>query len=285
MNNADHRVCILTNSTAQFPVSSYPGRELVKVIPLHVRYDDKIYPDDKSLGFSELPPSLRNGACLEVYPPSPQDFYRIYSALGQKYGQIITILPSERLNPAMRSAHKAASSGMGWVSLPLIDSQTTGVGLGLIVQAAAEAAYNGASAAEIQRYVRLIIPRVYTLVCAQSLTYMADSGHIDPTQAVIGEMLGLSALFTLENGQLTLVQKVSSGRHLLDQLLDFITEFGALKHIAVFRGHIPFDQDTRQLHERIGEIYPAAPYSEHFIGTSLAISLGPRSLGITVLEN
>lgn len=285
MSNSAHRICILTDSTAQFPVSSFPGQELVKIIPLHVRYDDKIRPDDKSLGFSDLPRSQRNSTSLEVYPPSARDFYQTYHSLGQKYGQIITILLSARLNPAIRNAHKAASSGLGWVALPLIDSQTTGVGLGLIVQAAAEAADGGATVPEIQRYVRLLIPRVYTLLCAQSLTYMGRSGYLDPAQAVIGEMLGICPLFTLESGELSLAQKVSSGRHLVDQLLDFITEFGALKHIALFRGEIPFDQDTRQLRERIGEIYPAAPYSEHFIGTALAITLGPRSLGITVLED
>lgn len=285
MSKTAQRVCILTDSTAQFSVSSFPGQELVNVIPLQVRYHDKIYRDDKSLRFCDLPLSLKDSACLEVYPPSPKDFYQTYSLLGQKYGEIITILLSAHLNPAIRNAHKAASSGMGWISLPLIDSQTMGAGLGFIVQAAAEAAYSGATALEIQRCVRQLIPRIYTLLCGQSLTYIYHSGCLDLAQAMVGEMLEISPLFNLENGQLTLVDKVSSWRHLLDQLFDFIAEFDALKHIALFRGQVPFDQDTRLLRERIAEIYPDTPCSEHLIGTSLAIMLGPRSLGFTVMED
>jgi DegV family protein with EDD domain len=285
MSSTAQRVCILTDSTAQFSVPSFPGRDLVNVIPLQVRYHDKIYRDDNSLRFSDLPLSLRDGACPELYPPSPKDFYQAYSSLGQKYSEIITILLSAHFNPAIRNAQKAASSGMGWISLPLIDSQTMGTGLGLIVQAAAEAAYSGATALEIQRYVRQLIRRVYTLLCGQSLTYIYCSGGLDPAQAMVGEMLGMSPVFTLENGQLALVDKVSNGRHLLDELVDFIAEFGALKHVALFRGHVPFDQDTRQLRERVAEIYPDTPYSEHFIGPSLAILLGPCSLGFTVMED
>jgi DegV family protein with EDD domain len=285
MSNTAQRVCILTDGTAQFSVSSFPGQDLVNVIPLHIRYNDKIHRDDKSLRFCDLPPSLKDSDCLEVNPPSPDDFYQTYYSLGQKYSEIITILLSAHLSPAIRNAQKAASSGMGWISLPLIDSQTMGTGLGLIVQAAAEAAYSGATALEIQRYVRQLIPCVYTLLCGQSLTYIYRSGCLDLAQALVGEMLEMSPLFNLENGQLTIIDKVSSGRHLLDQLFDFITEFGVLKHIALFRGHVPFDQDTRQLRERIAEIYPDTPFSEHLISTSLAIILGPRSVGFTVMED
>jgi fatty acid-binding protein DegV len=116
--------------------------------------------------------------------------------------------------------------------------------------------------------VRGLIPHVYTIFCNQSLSYLQLSGQLDPAQALVGEMLGITPFFILENGRLTPVQKARSTRHLVDTFHEFITEFIHLKHIALLQGLPPFINEARALHERIQENFPTTPFSEHILGAS-----------------
>jgi DegV family protein with EDD domain len=278
------RVCILTDSTAQFPLPGYPGHELVTVIPLQVNLRGKLYTNGRDIKLGQLPASAGRSLAPGVIPPEAGDFRQVLAALGQNYTDIIVLLLSAHLIPAVQHAKEAAASLNLSARVDILDSQTTSVGLGLLVQAAAEAARNGMPGSEILRMLRVLIPHVYTLFCVQSLSYLACAGKMDPAQALIGEMLGLIPFLTLENGQLTPLQKARSTRHLIDIFIEFLTEFNELKHVALLQGLPVMTGETRLIRERILETIPDTPFSEHTLGGALAALLGPRSLGLVVME-
>ena len=279
-----HRVCLLTDSTAQFTVPVFPGLDLVNVIPLRLQYKNQIFTDSKDLKAISLPQTEHGEDGPFVLAPTIDDFSQAFIGLGRKYNEIIVILMSSLLNPTYSVALEAASSVRGPASIHFIDSQTTAVGLGLIVQAAADAAEQGATTTRISRLVRGLIPRIYTVFCVQSLSYLYRSGHLDPAQAIIGEMLGITPFFTLENGRLVPIQKVRNSRHLVDILHEFISEFSHLKHIAIVQGIPPFEQEAHNLRDRINGNFPAVSFSEHALGAALATILGPKSLGVVAME-
>lgn len=279
------RICILTDSTAQFPAPAFPGHDLVNIIPLHIRIESQIFTDGKDIKTGNLPPSSRSSSGPFVIPPTQEEFSQAYLTLGRKYNEIITIVLSSHLNTTYAIAQEAASSVRGPASIHIIDSQTTAVGLGLLVQAAAEAALEGENSAYINRLVRGLVPRIYSVFCLQSLSYLYHSGHLDPAQAMVGEILGVMPFYILENGHLVPIQKVRSPRHLVDILHEFISEFDNLKHIALIQGIPPFEQEARNLRERINGNFPTASFSEHTLGAALATILGPHSLGVIAMEH
>ncbi len=279
------RVCILTDSTAQFPTLVFPGHELVNIISLHVLLNAQTYTDGKDLRAANLPASARSSSDLQALAPTPDEFQQVFTSLGQKYHEIVTILISSHLSLAVANAQEAATTGKGSALIHVIDSQTTAVGLGLLVQVAANAAQNGDSGLRINRLVRGIIPRIYSVFCIQNLTYLYRSGHLDPAQAIVGEMLGIMPFYILENGRLVPIQKVRNPRHLVDILHEFISEFSDLKHIALVQGIPPFEQEVRNLKDRLNGNYPTASFSEHTLGAALAAILGPRSLGLFAMES
>lgn len=284
MTNKNDRVCILTDSTAHFTTSSFPGQELVRIIPFHVEFEKNIFPHGQGLGIDNLPVSARDGKHPILQPPTTKAFRNSYLTLSKKYQEVITILISSRLSPTYQHAHLASVALMAQDSHPIIDSRTTGVGLGWLVQAAAEAAYNGASLPWIKRRIHHLSTKIYTIFCIQSLTYLNKAGYLDSAQANVGEMLDLIPLFTIERGKLTPIQKARNMRHLADLLEEFISEFSRLKHIAILKGVLPFDQEARLLRERITNKFPDTVYTEHILGTPLATLLGPRSLSVVVME-
>lgn len=284
MTNKNDGVCILTDSTAHFTTSTFPGQELVRIIPFHVEFERHLYPHGQGLDIDNLPESVRDGRYPILHPPTIKAFRNSYITLNKKYQETITILVSSRLSPTYEHAHLASVALMAQDSHPIIDSQTTGVALGWLVQAAAEAAYNGASITSIKRHIHDLSTKIYSIFCIRSLTYLNKAGYLDSAQANVGEMLDMLPLFTIEQGRLTPVQKARNMRHLADLLEEFISEFSRLKHITLLKGILPFDQESRLLRERITNKFPDTVYSEHILGTPLATLLGPRSLSVVVME-
>lgn len=278
------RVCILTDNSAQFPVASFPGHELVNVIPLHVQINGHHYPESRGVRAHDLPVTARFGLQAVVLPPSADEFRRMYAYLGQIYDEIVVLLLSSSLNPAVTRALEAAESVQGRTVIHVVDTKTMAVGLGLLTQAAAQAASGGLAGTEIVRLIRGLIPHIYAMFCIPGLTYLHQAGLVGAAQALVGEKLGIMPLFIMENGQLVAVQKARSSRHLVDCLHEFVCEFRQIEHIAVVQGVPPYEQEVRALRERISLDLGTLPISEHIIGAAPASMLGPHSLGLYVLE-
>lgn len=279
------RVCILTDSTAQFTSEQFTGHELVKVIPFQIQLNGKLYPDSRNLKLQDLPNTISYSVFPRLISPTPEDFQQAYLSLEEEYDEIITVLLSANLSPSIYNARTAANSIFGKDSLQIIDSRSIGVGLGLLVQAIAEALHNGASTFEIQLLARNLIPHLYSFFCVQSLTYLCRTANLDSAQAFVGEMLGIIPVIILENGKLIPIQKANNPRQMVDLLYEFVSEFSDLQKIALIKGTFPFNQETRHIRERITGMFPTISYSEHTLDIALASMLGPSSLGLVALEN
>jgi DegV family protein with EDD domain len=268
------RICILTDSSAQFTRPNFPGREHVYIIPFTIHPEQ---PDDK---VSRPQGSSR----LHALPPSPQDFIRLYASLSQKYDFIFVLILSSQLSPAFQNAASASLRYSNHAEIEVVDTQTIAVGLGLLVQTAAGAACEGMPPKEVERRIRTSIPQLYMLYCIPELTYLANSGYMDQSQALVGEMLGLLPLFVLDEGQLTPTEKVRTPRHLFESFQEFISEFETPAHIALVRGAGYNTLRTRPLRQYVQETFPSTPFSEHPLNPSMAALFGPQSTGIFVME-
>ncbi|MBN2148054.1 MAG: DegV family EDD domain-containing protein, partial [Anaerolineales bacterium] len=220
-----------------------------------------------------------------VLAPSVETFRRLFVDMGERYKEIITILASSHLSQALKNASQASSELRSSATLHIIDSQTTAAGLGLLVQAAAETAMRGMPGSEITRLVRGLSRHVYAIFCLPDLAYLEYSGQIDPAQAIVGEMLGITPIYVMENGRLVHIQKIRSSRHLVDILFEFAAEFEDLKYLALIQGSAAFEQESRNLRERILQNLRSTPIGEHTPSLALATTLGPHAIGLIAMEN
>lgn len=276
--------CILTDSAAQFPQLGFSGRNDVRVIPFGVQVNGEIHEEGQDLRALDLPPSANDRLHPQLISPSIEKFQDLFLNLNQYYTDIVTILTSARLNNAFQNAQQAAAEVQGRARVIVVDSQTTSVGLGLMVQAAAEAVSQGLNAVEVERLVRSIIPRTYMMICAPGLSYLYYAGLVDQAQAFVGEMLGLMPIFTLEEGQISAVEKVRNTRSLVDFMQEFICEFDNLQHIAFIQSIPTMAHEARLMREHAQSCFSQTPFSEHTINLPLATLIGPRSIGLVAVE-
>jgi DegV family protein with EDD domain len=268
-------VCILTDSTAQFTRPDFAGHERVYVIPFELETGKRQGDKDPQ----------RAGPFQRLIPPSPLDFSRFYTQLSHKYDSIFVLTISSQLSPANRQALSASVQFNNHATIEVVDSQTIAVGLGLLVQAAAEAAAKGFSLQEIEHLVRARLPHVYVLLCIPELTYLAQAGFMDYSQALVGEMMGMLPVFTIEEGRLTPMEKARTQRHLFESFQDFASEFESPLHIALVRGENHNTVRTRPLRLFVQENFPNTSFSEHSIHPHLAALFGSQCTGLIILEN
>ncbi|MGZ6346762.1 MAG: DegV family protein [Anaerolineales bacterium] len=268
------KVCILTDSTVQFTHPNFPGHERVYVIPFEIQ----LTPPDGEISMQN------NGLSKRLVPPSLTEFTRYYSQLSREYDTIFVLTLSSLLNPTMQVAQCVSTQSGIPATIVVIDSQTTGVGLGLLVQAAAAAAAAGATPADIERQMRASIPRIYMLFCIPELTYLAHSGFMDYSQALVAEMMGMLPIFVIEDGRLTPMEKVRTQRHLFESFLEFINEFEKPAHIALMRAATHNSSRSRAVRQYIQENFPGTCFSEHTIAPHLAALFGPQSTALVIME-
>jgi DegV family protein with EDD domain len=277
-------VCILTDSTAVFTQPDFPGTENIAILPFTIQINGKAYTDNGDLLSYRDKLEKISANFVHTYAPSARDFYQAFLTLGQEYRSVIAILSSSQLFASCSHAQQAAESAKNTVSIDVIDSQSFGTGLGFLIQAAIDAVQNGADTTQIKSIILGLIPHTYAMLCLQSLAYLANAGYLEPAQAVVGEILGLVPLFVMENGNLVPTQKARSTRHLVDILHEFISEFFQLKQISILQGFQPYEQEVRNLRDRLNQTLPTPLVSEHIFNPTLAATFGPRSLSVFALE-
>ena len=277
------RTCIITDSTAYFTKSIFTGQEHVTILPHSVQVDGHHLPDNKDLSiYTSSTHFIHSPLALA---PSVEAFRNAYAFLGMKYKEIVVILLSSHLSQAIVNAQTACQMGKTPANIFIVDSQNTAIGLGLLVQAAAELTHRGYAGSEINRLIRGMVNHIYSVFCLPDLSHLYRAGLIDPAQAIVGEMLGVIPFFTLENGRLVHTQKIRSPRHLVDIMYEFVVEFENLKYLALLQGITTFDQESRNLRDRISQNVRTTPLCEHSLSLSLATILGPHCIGLVAMEN
>jgi DegV family protein with EDD domain len=278
-------ICILTDNTAQFPQPAFLGRDLVHVLPLSIKLNDKLIDDTREIKKLILPITAGDTLLPAVVPPSPDRLVQLFQALNRDYNEIVVITVSSKLSGTFSAIQEAIRIFPGGSRIHLIDSLTISIGLGILVQIAAESAYSGLKTKEIDRKLREVIPHIYSYFCTPSLSYLYHAGFIDYAQAIVSEYLNLYPLFMLEDGQLSPQQKVRSYRNALESFMEFLDEFDHLRQISLIQGGNLPPQETRQIKQFSDENFPKTPFTEHQITPYLATMFGPSFLGLFIHEN
>jgi DegV family protein with EDD domain len=279
------KVRIITDSSAHFFQPGFAARHNVTVVPLTIRIGGQTYRDGVDITTEQLFERTAGGSPIPVAePPSPQQFAAVYEAVCQSHQDIVSIHMSGRLGRTMQSARAGADEVLGRCKIHLIDSLSTSIGLGLLVEAAALAAERGESQEEIVRIVRGMIPRLYAVFFIETLDYLAQAQRIGKAQAVLGSMLGIKPFLTLEDGDIVPMEKVRTRQQAIEKLVEFVVEFSNIEHLAILQSTPNHSDDTRLLLERLGMEFPGRQWPVFTYGPSLATFLGPNGMGVVVHE-
>jgi DegV family protein with EDD domain len=279
------KVHIVTDSTAHFEDPMTPQKLGVTVVPLTIQFGRQYFKEGIDLTEDEFfqrmatspqPPTL--------HAPAADDFRAVYGNLIKSTDKILSLHISSKLSQTCGRAKTAAEDYLGRCQIVALDSWTTSVGLGILVQAAAQAANEGKSLGDIVRIVRGMISHIYAVFFVDTLDYLEHSGLIGKSQSILGTMLGIKPFLSIEEGEIIPIEKVRTRDKAIDKLTEFASEFSNIERGVILQSTTAPTEDTRLLLEQLELACPGPKFPVMRYGPTLACQLGPDSLGIFVYE-
>jgi DegV family protein with EDD domain len=279
------KVQIVTDSSAHFFDPDFPAKHQVTVVPLTISFGATSYLDGVDMDNERFFRELSQGAPIPTAAaPTPKRFASVYESICQQSSNVVSIHVSSRLSRTLHNARAGAEEVLGRCKIQIIDSLSTSIGLGLLVEAAARAAEAGATQDDIVRIVRGMIPRMYAVFFIETMEFLANAERIGKAQAVLGAMLGIKPFLTLEDGDLVPMEKVRTRQQAIEKLVEFVVEFSNIEHLAILQGSAATSEDTRLLLERLALEFPGRTWPVLAYRPSLATFVGPNAMGVMVFE-
>jgi len=274
--------CIVTDSSAQFTRQSFIGRDLVFQAPFHISIKQQQM-DLATLTTSELPARLDQTSDLQITPPNRDEIMGIFDELGKEYRNILAISMSSRLSPVHGSMLAAMRAYKGKAEISVLDSTAVVTGLGSVVQFAAGLLQRGNDLPQAEEQLRAYTHRLYAQAACPNLSYLSNLGLIESSQALLGEALGMTPVFAMEEGRLLPATKVKNQMLLCENYQEFISEFDRIDQVAITSGG-NHGMDTHLLKEHVLADYPGSYFVDLPLNLVNASLFGPDSIWITVVE-
>jgi DegV family protein with EDD domain len=269
-------VKIVTDSSADLPDQLV--KELgIAVVPIYVRFGEEVHRDRVTITEDEFYQRLEHDP---VHPstvqPGPQDFLEVYQKLLSDADGIVSVHISGKLSGTYNSALMAKEMVEGGCPIEVVDTQSTTMGLGLVVIAAATMANAGESIDKVVAAAKEAIPQIHLLAMFDTLKYVLLGGRIGKAKALLGSILNVKPMILLKDGELVPAGQARTRAKGMDKLFEFVKEAENIQDLAVVYNTIP--DEAHSLVERISSIFDREKIRIARVGPALGVHVGPGLL-------
>lgn len=274
-------VAVVTDSTSDIP-SEVAEKLGITIVPLYVQFGKESYRDNVDLTKGEFYHRLVHGADYpKTSTPNINDFVTAYTELAKKTKEIISIHISSGISGTYNIAVPAAKEVEADCCIELVDSQSTIMGLGLLVIEAAKAAKEGMGLSQLTDMVRQLIPKTHDLITFDTIKYLYRGGHASKTQVLLGSALRVNPLVEIK-GELLPHSKAVGRKRAINALCKYASQFSNLRSLAV--EHYLDADDAKSLVGRLEEMFPGVLIYTSTVGAVVGAHTGPHVLDVAILE-
>ncbi len=276
---------MITDSTATFEDDHFVDDYQVTVVPLMIHFGDQVYRDGLDITAEQVFQRLRRAnSAPRLTAPSVKQFEEIYQRLSKTTDQICVVLHSQHFTEAYANAQSARAGLLGRCEIAVIDSRTTSAGLGYLVEIVAQAADAGESLDDIVHIARSVVPRLYSVMYVDRLDYIQQAGLIGTTQAILGDMLQIKPLLTIEDGKLMSMEKARTHAQAIDKMTEFVMEFTHIERLCILQSTLRVTDRTRMLQDRLALEFSRLQTPLMLYSPLIAAKVGPDAIGMDILE-
>lgn len=267
---------IVTDSTCDLP-EEIVRQHAIAVIPLAINVGERSYLDGVDLTRSEFYAQLPD---FNPHPttaaPGPEVFVQVFERLAQEGAQaILSIHISETLSATVNSARLAARQ-FARLPVTVLDSSQLSLGLGFIVERAAQLAE---AKRELQEIVSALInlqKRTHVFASLKTLHYLRRSGRMHAALAHFGEILQLKPLLHMNMGKAS-AHRARTQTRATARLLEWLAEHAPFERVAIL--HAGAQAEAEALHRQTSPACLPGDVLITPITPVLGAHLGPGALG------
>lgn len=208
VNGLTKKIRIVTDSTVDLTQEELDQLD-INVVPLTISIDGETYTDRVDITPSEFMKKMKTSQELpKSSQPSAGAFVEMYDRLGSQGYDVISIHMTGGMSGTVQSAESAAK--MTETNVTVVDSRFISKALSFQVIEAAAMAREGKSVQSILNRLDEIRSNTRLFVVVDTLDNLVKGGRIGKGKAIIGSLLNIKPIASLENGEYTPAAKVRS---------------------------------------------------------------------------
>ena len=271
---------IVTDSTSDL---SPARREAlgVDVIPLSVHFGEEVFRDGVDITNAEFYDRLSKA---ETLPTTSQINPEVFADLFRKYldqgDEIVGIFISGAMSGTCQSALIARDMVDGEDRIHVVDSRTVTFALGLLVEVAASLRDQGLSAGELATRLEELAGRLRLLAVVDTLKYLKMGGRISTASAVVGALLNISPIITIEHGLVEGIGKARGRKAAFQWIAKGMEKEAPDLSLPVACGHSNAPEAMAECQAFFADMIGAATVYASDIGSVVGTHAGPGATGI-----
>ena len=216
------KIHIVTDSTADL-IEQYTDQYDIHVVPLSIQIEGETYLDGVDLQPKSFMEKMKESKELpKSSQPAVGVFKELYDRLGEDGSEIISIHMTGGMSGTVKSAEAAAE--MTDSKVTVIDSMYISHALTFQVVEAAKMASDGKSVEEITDRLSEVRKNTTLFVVVDMLDNLVKGGRVGKGKALIGSLLNIKPIATLQDGVYTPVAKARSHKQVVSHLIKAFKE-------------------------------------------------------------
>jgi len=268
---------VVTDSTSDLPPELAAQHEIT-VVPCLVHFGQQTFREGVDMSHAEFYRRLVEGPGLPTTSsPGPGVFEQVYRELAVQTDQIVSIHLSAKLSGVYNAARLGAEQVAG-TEIAMVDGNTVSMGLGWLAVMAARAVRAGHSLDEVVRLIEAARSRVHVFALLDTLEYLRRGGRVGRVVAVLGALLEVKPLLSIDEGEVVPLGRVRSRRKAVEQLMAQVAELGPLADLAVL--HSRAIEAAEAFADQLAAFFPRERMVIAEVGTVIGTHVGPNGLGI-----
>ena len=275
---------ITTDSTCDLPKQLLEQYDIT-VFPLGIVKAGKLYHDGVDIRTADISAHVEaGGEITTTNAVNAADYEDTFRSLAGKYDAVIHINIGSGFSCCCQNAKLAAEEVP---EVYVVDSENLTVGHGLLVLAAAEAAEEGKSVAEILNLLEDMVPRLETSFVLDRLDYMKKGGRCSSVTALGANLLKLHPCVEVIGNKMSVTKKYRGniakvvGDYVRDRLRDR-TDLDCSRAFLV--DTCPGDELAAIAREVLREDGRFGEILEAKAGCTIFCHCGPNTLGLILLR-
>lgn len=256
----------------------------VELVPLQVMFGDEPYDSFTDVNFEGFYQKLESYKELPVTSqPSPAAFLAVYSRAKLEGDDVVVITISSKLSGTYQSA--VIAQGMAdYDKIHIIDTEQASVGQRLLVDLAVKLREEGKSAADIAAELEKAKKRVVLFAALDTLKYLRKGGRIPKTTEVIGTVIGIKPIITLNQGAIVMADKARGHAGLMANLFKLVSASGKFDpSMPIYFGYSNSDYLSNAFQKFLKQKMELPETLEYPIGAVIGTHVGPGALAIAYL--
>jgi DegV family protein with EDD domain len=272
---------IVTDSTCDLPPKIVEQLGII-VVPLNIHIGDKAYQDGVNLSRDQFYRDLPHySPAPKTAAPSPEYFTQLFDQLAEQGAQaILSIHLSESLSATVNEARVAAEQ-FKRIPVTVLDSTQLSLGLGFIVEKAAQLASAGHTMDEILSVLKGVMQRTYVFASLKTLEYLRRSGRMNNVVAHLGEFFSIKPILHMNMGKPT-VHRVRTQKKATAQMLAWLEEYAPFERLAIV--HAGVEAEAEMMLGAIRSYLPESHVPIVQITPVLGAHLGIGALGFACIS-